>query len=179
MSIIPGKQVYALEGGSSSQTTDVLDTASATIADKEWGSVFTISGADFKRLFVRNIRLSRTASQVNSGAYGTYDGSQGFAVRVELWSWISDTYDYTTATIDDDGPNLLAWQQADTGSYDATVQSLVIDFPFSHWFGPTFPDVATSPFKFAVVVYDTSGVGLTDDSTRYDVKVEYDIARSS
>ena len=179
MSIIPGKQVFALENGSVSQTTDVLDTNSVTVADKEWGSVFTVSGADFKRMFVRNIRLSRTASQVNSGAYGTYAGGQGFTVRVELWSWVSDTYDYTTATLDEDGPNLLAWLQTDTGAYDATVQSLVMDFPFSHWFGPTFPDVATSSFKLAVVVYDTSGVGLTDDSTRYDVKVEYDIARSN
>ena len=178
MPIIPGKQVAALEPSSTSYTTDTLITDSASTSDKESDQVVTITGKNTERLFVRNIRVSRSASQYNSGSYGNYNGSQGYSIRLELWSWISDSYDYTTATVDSDGPNLLAWQQTDTTAYDASTASLVVDFPFSHWFGPTFPDVSTSSIKFAVVIYDTSGAGQTNDTTKYDIKLEYDKIRS-
>ena len=178
MSIIPGKQVSAFEPNQTDYTTDVLYTNSGTDSAKEHDQVITIAGKNSHRLFLRNIRISRTAVQYASGAYGNYDGSNGYSIRVELWSWISDTYDYTTATVDSDGPNLLAWQQTDTTAYDASVASLVVDFPMNYWFGPTFPDVAESSIKFAVVIYDTSGAGETNDQTRYKVVLEYDKARS-
>jgi|13_taG_2_1085334.scaffolds.fasta_scaffold00357_2 hypothetical protein len=178
MPIIPGKQVAALEPASTTYTTSVLETDSVVTANKEDDQVITIAGKSTERVFVRNIRVSRSASQYNSSSYGNYNGSQGYSIRLELWSWVSDSYDYTTATVDTDGPNLLAWQQTDTTSYDASTASLVIDFPFSHWFGPTFPDVASSSVKFAVVIYDTSGASLDNDTTRYDVKIEYDKIRS-
>ena len=178
MPIIPAKQVAALEPYSTSYTTGTLITNSVTTADKEDSQVVTISGKNTERLFVRNIRLSRTASQYNSGSYGNYNGSAGYSIRLELWSWVSDSYDYTTATVDSDGPNLLAWLQQDTSAYDASSSSLLVDFPFSHWFGPTFPDVSTSSIKFAIVIYDTSGAGETNSTTKYDIKVEYDKIRS-
>jgi len=178
MPIIPGKQVAALEPDHTSYTTSLLATDSVLTADKESDQVITIAGKNTERVFVRNIRVSRSASQYNSGSYGNYDGSQGYSIRLELWSWVSDSYDYTTATVDSDGPNLLAWQQTDTSAYDAGTASLMVDFPFSHWFGPTFPDVSTSSVKFAVVIYDTSGAGLSDDTTKYDIKIEYDKVRS-
>jgi len=179
MSIIPGKQVSAFEPNSTDYTTDLLYTNGSTDADKEYGKVITISGKNSHRLFLRNIRISRTAVQYNSGSYGNYNGANGYSIRVELWSWISDSYDYTTATVDSDGPNLLAWQQTDTTSYDASTASLVVDFPMNYWFGPTFPDVDSSSIKFAIVIYDTSGAGETNDTTKYKVVAEYDKARST
>jgi hypothetical protein len=178
MGLIPGKQVSAMNPESTSYTTDLLQT-NGTTAQKEYGKVVSITGTNSERLFVRNIQVKRSASQFNSGAYGNYAGSQGYSIRLELWSWVSDSYDYTTATVDSDGPNLLAWQQTDTTAYTASSASLEVNFPFSHWFGPTFPDVSASPVKFAVVIYDTSGASLADDTTKYDIKIEYDKARSS
>lgn len=178
MSIIPAKQVAALESLSTQYTTGIIFCGSSYAPDHEVQQVVSVAGTNLERMFIRNIRLSRSASQYNSGAYGTYDGSNGYSLRVELWSWVTDSYDYTSATIDVDGPSLLQWQQVNTTNYNAGVQSLVVDFPLSHWFGPTFPDVSTSPIKFAIVVVDDSSL-LSPDTSRYDVTVQYDKVRST
>lgn len=179
MSIIPGKQVAALETLTTSYTTDVITSGSSVSSDRETQRVVTLTGNNAQRVFVHNIRLSRSASQYNSGSYGNYQAGNGYSLRVELWSWVSDSYNYTSQTADVDGPSLLQWEQVNTTSYDPSVQSLVVDFPISHWFGPTFPDVSTSSFKFAIVVVDDSATPSSGDTTRYDVTVFYDKARAA
>jgi hypothetical protein len=178
MSIVPGKQVAALEPLTTLVTTDSIDTGSAVSSDREVQSIVSITGKNTQRLFLRNIRLSRSASQYNSGQYGDYDGSDGYQIRIELWSWVSDSYDYTSATADDDGPSLLAWRHVDTTGYDASTQSLILDFPLAQWFGPTFPDVSGSPFKFAIVVIDDSGSAISNSTSKYDLTLQYDKARA-